>query len=98
MANKTQTLDEKQAWMRERNAPAEPVATSAPGGAFERHYLPREIAELWGFDESTVRRLFQDEPGVLRIGKQENTNGRRGYVSIRIPASVAERMYRELSR
>jgi hypothetical protein len=33
--------------------------------AFERHYTAKELAELWGLDESTVRRLFRDEPGVL---------------------------------
>ena len=95
MAN--QTLEDKQAWMRERNAPSvEPVATGAPAGAFERHYRPRELAKLWGFDESTVRRLFQDEPGVFKIGKP--LHGKRAYVSLRIPASVAERVYRERSQ
>ena len=92
------TLEEKQAWMRERTAPAEPSATGAPGSAFERHYKPRELARLWGFDESTIRRLFQDEPGVFKVGKPENANGRRAYVSLRIPASVAERVYRERSQ
>ena len=91
-----QTLDDKQRWMRERNAPAEPAATTVPGSAFERHYKPRELAKLWGFDESTVRRLFQDQVGVLKIGSPDH--GKRAYVSLRIPASVAERVYRERSQ
>ena len=61
---------------------------------FERHFTPKELAELWRLDESTVRRLFQDEPGVLRIG-QVGRRSTRDYVTLRIPASTAARFYRE---
>ena len=61
---------------------------------FERHFTPKELAELWRLDESTVRRLFQDEPGVLRIG-QVGRRGTRDYVTLRIPASTAARFYQE---
>ena len=27
--------------------------------AFEKHYTPKELAELWGFDDSTITRLFR---------------------------------------
>jgi hypothetical protein len=60
---------------------------------FERHFTPKELAELWRLDESTIRRLFQDEPGVLKIG-QLGRRGKRDYVTLRIPASAAERFYR----
>ena len=59
---------------------------------FERHYTPKELAELWRLDESTVRRMFQDEPGVLRIG-QTGRRSKRDYVTLRIPASTAARFY-----
>jgi hypothetical protein len=36
---------------------------------FERQFTPKELAELWRLDESTIRRLVQDEPGVLKIGE-----------------------------
>jgi len=88
--------------MRERQSGAEPPsATSAVGGkviAFERHYRPKDLAELWGLDESTVRRLFQDEPGVLKIGRAGRRDGKRDYMSIRIPESVALRVHEERSR
>jgi hypothetical protein len=61
--------------------------------AFERHFTPQELAELWQLDESTIRRLFCDEPGVLVIGRQARRDGKRDYVTLRIPASVAARFY-----
>jgi hypothetical protein len=61
---------------------------------FERHFTPKELAELWRLDESTVRRMFQDEPGVLKIGNTGRRN-KRDYVTLRIPASTAARFYRE---
>lgn len=60
---------------------------------FERHFTPKELAELWRLDESTVRRMFQDEPGVLKIGSTGRRN-KRDYVTLRIPASTAARFYR----
>jgi hypothetical protein len=62
---------------------------------FERHYTPKELAENWKLDESTIRRIFQDEPGVLKIGKSGRRDGKRDYVTLRIPESVATRLYRE---
>ncbi len=65
---------------------------------FERHYTPEELAELWHFDESTIRRMFMDEPGVLTYGKESRHDGRRDYVTLRIPESVALRVHRKRSR
>lgn len=64
----------------------------------ERHFSIRTLAELWAFSEDTVRRLFQDEPGVVRIGKAGRRDGKRDYETIRIPESLAERKYRELMK
>ncbi len=64
---------------------------------FERHFTPQELAEIWKLDETTIRRILQEEPGVLRFGKA-SPRGKRGYVTLRIPASVAERVYRERCR
>ena len=61
--------------------------------AFERHYTPQQLAELWILDESTIRRLFLDEPGVLRYTHSYRRSGRREYVTLRIPESVARRVY-----
>jgi hypothetical protein len=61
---------------------------------FERHFTPKELAELWRLDESTIRRIFQDVPGVMKIGSIGRRN-KRDYVTLRIPASAAARFYRE---
>jgi hypothetical protein len=62
----------------------------------ERHYTPDELAELWAVSTETIRSIFRDEPGVLKIGK---TGGKykRGYVTLRIPVDVAERVHTRLS-
>jgi hypothetical protein len=69
-----------------------------PDFTFERHFTPKEIAELWQLDESTVRRLFMDEPGVLVYGKERRRDGRRDYVTLRIPASVAQAVHERKKR
>ena len=69
----------------------------APAG--ERHYSPAELAELWGLSVDTVRRLFEREPGVLVIDRARTRHYGRGrrYRTLRIPASVAERVHRRMS-
>ena len=49
--------------------------------ALERHDTVPEIASLWGVSEKTVRRLFDDEDGVLRWGSDETVR-KRGYHTI----------------
>ena len=68
------------------------------GTAFEHHYTPHELAELWKLDESTIRRMFIDEPGVLLYGKERRRDGRRDYVTLRIPESIARRVYERRTR
>ena len=67
----------------------------------EQHYAPAEIAQKWGLSDTKVRRLFQDEPDVLRIGEPSRRLGRklkRRYYTLRIPESVAERVYKRMFR
>jgi hypothetical protein len=59
----------------------------------ERHYSVKELAEMWALSPAAIRRLFRDEPGVLRFGKEKRGH-QRDYVTLRIPVSVAERVYR----
>lgn len=62
---------------------------------FERHFTAAELGALWKLDESTIRRMFQDEPGILKIGKSNRRDGKRDYVTLRIPEAVARRVYEE---
>ena len=71
------------------------TAREATGFLAERHYSPAEIAEMWKLSPGAVRRLFQREPGVFTIGEPRPKFGRRrGKVTLRIPQSVLERVYR----
>jgi hypothetical protein len=59
---------------------------------FERHYRIGELAKLWGISRETVRQLFMNEPGVIKIKlghKKKNT-------VLSIPQSVAERVHTRL--
>ena len=61
--------------------------------AFEKHYRVAELAALWGFSDATIIKQFSDEPGVLRLGQSV---GRRKYVTLSIPESVALRVHERL--
>ena len=69
---------------------------SSLGRAFERHYAPKEVARLWHKDEDTIRRVFGDEPGVLRFPSMNRRKGTRHYVSLTIPESVVIRVHERL--
>lgn len=66
------------------------------GQAIEPHYTPAQLAELWQVHPETIRRIFKDESGVLKIVNPHR--GRREKITLRIPASVAERVHGEKSR
>jgi hypothetical protein len=68
---------------------------SVPG--LEPLLSPQQIAAAWRLDSSTIRRIFQDVPGVLKLAGK-GKHGTRSYQTLRIPASVAERFRQERSR
>jgi hypothetical protein len=65
--------------------------------AIDPHYSPQFWAELWGVSSSKVLRWFQDMEGVLRLG-EPSKNGKRVRIELRIPYSLAMRVYREKTR
>jgi hypothetical protein len=70
------------------------------GLAEEKHYSPGDLSDLWGFAPSTIRELFAEEQGVIRIGAPSRRAGRtlkRSYWTLRIPASVAQRVHSRLT-
>jgi hypothetical protein len=62
--------------------------------AFEKHYRIKELAALWGLSPKTVRRLFADEIGVIRV--VNHAAAKRKYATVSIPASVASRVHEKL--
>ena len=65
--------------------------------AAEIHLEVKQVAALWGMSDEAVRKLFRDEPGVLKIGRQESQGRKRRKVTLRIPLSVVQRVHRRLS-
>lgn len=62
----------------------------------ERHYSSQDLAKLWNVSAQTIRNIFRNEPGVLRLGSNGDRRT-RGYVSLKIPRSVASRVHARLS-
>ncbi len=65
--------------------------------AIERHFTVFEVSDLWQLHPDTVRKLFRDQPGVLKIGSKER-RGKQGYVTLRIPESVLARVHAERTK
>jgi hypothetical protein len=88
-----ETLEKRQAEMRERMSAQKAVEKQEPlfrqPVMFERHFSAAELAEYWHVAPSTIRDWFDGEPGVLRIQKSRGSR-----VTLRIPESVAERVYK----
>ncbi len=69
----------------------------AESAAQEPHYTPEQVAEWWGLDSNSIRRIFRNEPGVLLFGRETSTRLKRAYTSLRIPQSVLERVHRRMT-
>jgi hypothetical protein len=70
--------------------------TRAPSPAMEHHYTVAEIAAMWNLSKDAIRRMFQNEPGVLILGDRSSRRKRR-YTTLRIPQSVLERVHQRCS-
>jgi hypothetical protein len=62
----------------------------------QKTYTTKEISELMGFSQPTLRKIFEREPGVLILNRPEKMRKRR-YRSFRVPYAVYERVRRRLS-
>lgn len=78
-----------------------PVSAGSPLGstdlANEKHYSVIEIAKLWALSEKTVRRIFEQEPGVIHWSREETVH-KRGYRTLRVPETVVHRVHRRLCK
>lgn len=62
-------------------------------GFTEKHFSVAELMKMWGLSRRTVTRLFENEPGVLKLGHGEGRQRRRHW-TLRVPESVATRVHR----
>ena len=72
-------------------------ATAKSSHVRGQNYTIQELASEWGLSDETVRKMFENEPGVLRIGKAVSRRNHRRYVSIRIPEEIAQRVMKRHS-
>ena len=72
------------------------MSAETPNAVEEPVYTPSELAKMKKLAPSTVRKIFLDEPGVMRFGHR-TLRGRRQYFTLRIPASVAARVFARLT-
>jgi hypothetical protein len=61
-----------------------------------RHYTIPELAKMWNMSDDTVRRRFEKEPDIVRLGEARSVR-KRCYVTLLIPEDVVERVYRRLT-
>jgi hypothetical protein len=80
----SQKVRDQQKQQEELSRPDEPVFT------------PEELAAARKLHPATIRRLFVDEPGVMRLG-HAGSGRRRQYFTLRIPASVARRVFERMT-
>jgi hypothetical protein len=79
------------AWRAEPTQPCVPSDSWMPADG-HHHYTVNELAEQWNMSTDFVRRLFARQPGVLLFSSIRP--GRRRYRVLRIPALVAQQVYR----
>jgi hypothetical protein len=63
-----------------------------------QHFTVKEISAMWKLSEDAVRKIFEEEPGVLVLAEEKPNRHKRRYRTLRIPESVLERVYRRMSR
>jgi hypothetical protein len=67
-----------------------------PNKTDETVYTAEELARAKKVHASTVRKLFLNEPGVIRFGAGRR-RGKRQYFTLRIPHSVAARVWARMT-
>ena len=85
--------------MRRTNIVPEPFERPAARAlAEEKYYSPKELAAMWNFSPATIRNLFRNEPGVLKLDGMGSACGKRSYTTFSIPESVAFRVRERLAQ
>ena len=72
--------------------------TPARALAEEKYYSPKELAAMWNFSPATIRTLFRNEPGVLKLDGMGRACGKRSYTTFSIPESAALRVRERLAQ
>jgi len=73
------------------------VAGTKPAEGTKGYWTVHEVAELLVLHPTTITRMFQDEPGVLKLNMKRLSRG-RPHVTLRIPDALLQRKLRELAQ
>jgi hypothetical protein len=90
------SLEQKAEWMRERHSSQSIGPSPVTLISAERHYSVAEVSAMWNLSQDAVRKIFQNEPGVLVLGSQGSPHTRK-YTTLRVPESVLQRVHRRLT-
>ena len=63
------SLEQKAEWMRERHSSQSIGPSPVTLISAERHYSVAEVSAMWNLSQDAVRKIFQNEPGVLVLGE-----------------------------
>ena len=66
-------------------------------GELEQVFTIPEVADRLKISRKTASEIFDSEPGVICIGNKITTKGLRKYRTLRIPASVFNRVVTRLT-
>jgi hypothetical protein len=69
----------------------QPKNKSLADDGTQENFSVAEVAALWNLSTDTIRKLFEDEPGVIPLGNP-NPRGKRRRITLRIPRDVMERV------
>jgi len=61
----------------------------------EKHFSLTEIAEAWGLEEKSIKRIFENEPGVM-VFARPTSKKKRKYETLRIPETVVNRVHQRM--
>jgi hypothetical protein len=80
------------------------ITPEAANTTEETVFTPAEIAKIKKLHPATVRKIFLEEPGVIRLGHPAGSRAKNGqgarhrqYYTIRIPESVANRVFARMT-
>jgi len=80
-----------------KSAPKKPEATEQfVDDGEQKFFTVAQIAFMWQLSTDIIQRLFENETGVLPLGKN-NPRGKRKRITLRIPRAVMERVKKRRS-
>ena len=73
------------------------VGGTKPAEGTKTYWTVHEVAELLVLHPTTITRMSQDEPGVLKLNQRRLSRG-CPHVTLRIPDALLQRKLRELAQ